>query len=96
MLFRSVPVVSSLACFRDLVEDGVSGRVFDHGSHDPAGSLCAGLAELLTQKEVERGKMRGAALGVARRYDFPRYADALTDDLQSLLASDRGRQDPRN
>ena len=24
------------------------------------------------------------------------YVDALTDDLQSLLASDRGRQDPRN
>lgn len=88
MAAGAVPVVSSLACFRDLVEDGVSGRVFDHEGRDPAGRLAEVIASLLRETPDARMKMQAAASAVAHRYDFPRYADSLVADLESLLATE--------
>jgi glycosyltransferase involved in cell wall biosynthesis len=39
MAWGAVPVVSDLACFRDLVAPGRNGFVFDHRSADAAGAL---------------------------------------------------------
>ncbi len=46
-----VPVVSGLACFRDYLEPGKNGVVFDHKAADPAGALAERLSECVRSEE---------------------------------------------
>ena len=42
-----VPIVSDLAAFREYLQPGVNGMVFDHRSTDPAASLASVLGDLV-------------------------------------------------
>ena len=42
-----VPLVSSLDCFRDYIQDGMNGFVFDHRHGDPIQNLATQMTDLL-------------------------------------------------
>jgi glycosyltransferase involved in cell wall biosynthesis len=84
MAAGAAPVVSNLSCFRDFVRPGANGLTFDHESPDAAELLASAIAQLL-RDPAQRTAFAAAARADVRRYDFPRYADALVADFNSLL-----------
>jgi glycosyltransferase involved in cell wall biosynthesis len=83
MAAGAVPVVSCLDCFTDFVADGENGLVFDHTAPDAAARLAAALKKLLTDP-VLRTRLAAAARHRTEQYSFPRFADALLADFETL------------
>ena len=83
MAAGAVPVVSGLACFDDLVQDGVTGVVFDHRAPDAAAKLAEALARLLTDAN-RRHTLAQRARESVRRFDTAEIARALLADLGGL------------
>ncbi len=77
------PVVSALACFRDLVRAGETGVVFDHRAPEPAAALARALAELI-RNEPARRRLADQAREFVRRYDYPRVGANILADLAQL------------
>ena len=89
MAAGAVPVVSRLACFTDFVREGENGLGFDHQATDAATQLAAVLIRLLGDAAL-RQKLATAAQESTRRYDYPRYAESLLADFETLTESSRG------
>jgi glycosyltransferase involved in cell wall biosynthesis len=85
MAAGAVPVVSALACFRDLVRDGQNGLVFDHDAADAAAQLAAALVRLLRDPAL-RQRLGVAAREDTRVYDYATYARTLLTDFAQLTA----------
>lgn len=79
------PVVSALACFRELVTDGVTGLVFDHRAPEAAGLLAGALARLLRDGE-ERRALALRAQAHAGNYDYAASARTVLDRLARLVS----------
>jgi glycosyltransferase involved in cell wall biosynthesis len=86
MAAGAAPVVSNLSCFRDFVRPGANGLTFDQDSPDAAELLASAIAQLL-RDPAQRAALATAAREDVRRYDFPRYADALLADFEKLAAA---------
>lgn len=82
-------VVSDLACFRDFVEDGVTGLVFDHRRPDAARQLAAKLETLLAAPEP-RTTLGQRAAARAAEFGYPAIATRYLDDFQELAGSVHG------
>ncbi len=79
-------LVSSLACFRDFLEEDVNGFVFDHRAKDPAGALAEKINALLAAPErLEAAARRG--IETAARFSVERIAGLYLEDFRSLLSS---------
>lgn len=76
-------LVSNLACFRDFIDDGTNGAIFDHRGADPAQALADALSQLIAAPE-QIDRMRAAALAKAREYSVDRIAGLYLQDFQSL------------
>lgn len=81
MAAACAPVVSGLACFRQLVRPGETGLVFDHTGENPEASLAAELARLLRDEALRR-EMAGRAQAHARAFDFPASARSVLATLE--------------
>jgi glycosyltransferase involved in cell wall biosynthesis len=81
-----VPVVSNLACFRDFIDDGVTGIVFDHRASDPAGALADALRALLSDPE-RVCRMAGVAARVATRFGRQEIASQYLADFRQLTGA---------
>jgi len=79
-----VPFVSNLPCFRDYIEDGVTGFVFDHRGGDKA--LADRLATLLSLGRDELAKIGDVARAKASEFALEPVAQRYLDDFASLLA----------
>jgi glycosyltransferase involved in cell wall biosynthesis len=85
MAARCAPVVSDLACFRDLIEPDRTGLVFDHNSRDAAAQLAQKLASLLSN-EVRRRDIAIRAQAHVERFDFESVCDGLLKNLEQVTA----------
>lgn len=81
----AAPVVSQLSCFRDFVEDGISGRVFNHRLPTADRELARILAELIRQPATVRSLGRQAQ-AVSQRYDFAQYGERLLAEFTQLTS----------
>lgn len=84
-----VPLVSDLACFRDYIEDGVTGFVFDHRGEQAVESLGNRLASLLRLGHDELVKIGEAARAKAAEFAIEPVAQRYLNDFASLLAQAR-------
>lgn len=84
MACGTVPVVSALECFREFVEPGITGLVFDHRDPQRVTNLARALRQVLDSQEECR---RMAEAGIARAQDFatPAVADRYLADFRELL-----------
>ncbi len=80
------PVVSDLACFRDLVASGENGLVFDHRAPDAVDRLASALAELVASP-VRRAAFAASARAHVRRFDYAASADAVLAEFDRLVAT---------
>jgi glycosyltransferase involved in cell wall biosynthesis len=80
-------VVSGLECFRDLVEDGRTGLVFDHRVPGPDKRLADYIARLVSDGSARREiALRGQQH--ARRFDFPEVSRQILGDLALLTRAE--------
>ncbi len=80
------PVVSSLACFSDLVSDGDTGLVFDHRGPDPEERLADCIGRLVADP-VLRGEVAARGQASARLFDYPAVSRKILDDLEVLTGT---------
>jgi len=77
-------VVSALECFRDFVQDGSTGWVFDHKSADPEAALAEALDRAMADPEraLDIGRRAGTA---AREFGYAEVAARYLADFKELL-----------
>ena len=86
MAYGCVPLVSNLLCFRDYIEDGVTGFIFDHrGEHAPE-KLAARLTAALRLDARALLQIGAAARAKAAEFSLERVGQRYLDDFASLLA----------
>ena len=85
MAAGAAPIVSGLACFDELVNDGDTGLVFDHTAPDAETQLANALARLVTD-DTFREQIAARAQAHVRRYDFAESARTVLADLARLVA----------
>ena len=80
------PLVSGLDCFRDFVQDGSTGFVFDHRGGDAVANLSTKMIEVLSKPErlCVIGK---AAYEQAQNFTLDRVSKMFLDDFSSILAA---------
>lgn len=80
------PVVSSLECFRDYLQPGVNGWVFDEASQQGAANLANVLKRLVsdTDKLTKAGER---AYQTARDYTLPKIAGQYLADFEGIACS---------
>jgi glycosyltransferase involved in cell wall biosynthesis len=76
-------VVSKLAVFDDLFEDGSTGMVFDHRSDKPEEDLAAKLRVLLSDDGLQR-KMGSEAAAKALQFGYEAIAEVFLDDFARI------------
>ncbi len=86
MAHGCAPLVSNLACFRDYIEDGVTGFVFDHRGENPERFFGERLAYLLRLPLEKITKVGDAARAKAAEFALEPVARRYLDDFASLLA----------
>ena len=91
-----VPLVSNLDCFRDYIQDGVSGFVFDHRNEKPEQVLAARLVDVLRLRDDERARIAAAARAIAAEFSVDVVAERYLDDFASLLAANEARMPQYN
>ena len=83
MAFGAVPVVSNLACFRDFIEPGLNGLVFDHRAQNPSSEIAAAISGLLCD-ETRRRALSEAALAVNTSHALEKIAAQFLEDFATL------------
>jgi glycosyltransferase involved in cell wall biosynthesis len=83
-----VPLVSNLDCFRDYIQDGTNGFVFDHRHGDPVQNLATRVTDLLRLSEANLARIAEVARDVTREFAVETVAEKYLDDFASLLGSD--------
>jgi glycosyltransferase involved in cell wall biosynthesis len=78
------PVVSSLECFRDFIEPGVNGWVFDHRAGDPAANL-ANAMKMAAENPGILSRVGAVALQTAKNYSLSRVADRYLQDFEEII-----------
>lgn len=79
-----VPVVSSLACFEDYIQDGVDGYLFDHRSDRAAQNLAEAFTRAIENWEKTLEVGRNIAK-IAPSYSYEKIAQVYLDDFAELL-----------
>jgi glycosyltransferase involved in cell wall biosynthesis len=78
------PLVSGLDCFRDFVQDGSTGFVFDHRGGDAVENLNFKMIEVLSKPE-RLSLIGNAAYGQAQNFTLDRVSKRFLDDFSSIL-----------
>jgi glycosyltransferase involved in cell wall biosynthesis len=76
-------LVSALACFRDFIEDGETGFVFDHRRPDPAKSLSDKIAQIIEDDSL-LARVAEAGWRKSAQYALPCVADQFLADFAEL------------
>jgi glycosyltransferase involved in cell wall biosynthesis len=80
-----VPVVSDLAVFRDYLEPGMNGMVFDHRTSQAAANLAAVLRELIENLD-RRERMGAAARQTAEKFSPAAVADKYLQLFEKVIS----------
>jgi glycosyltransferase involved in cell wall biosynthesis len=83
-----IPLVSDLSCFRDYIEDNITGFGFDHRGEKAEQNLAARLTDALRLHQDRLAKISAAARAKAAEFALEPVAQRYLDDFASLLASD--------
>ncbi len=82
-------VVSNLECFRDYLEDGKNGFVFDHRAPEAA-ALLAGQIVKCMGDPIQLNQIGRNAAETAQKFSLGTIASAFMEDFHSILQGDAG------
>lgn len=69
-----VPVVSALGCFRDFIENGKNGFIYDHRASDAVEQLAACLEKLILDERMYK-EYSAMAIETAKQFSIKKIAD---------------------
>ena len=92
MAHGCAPIVSSLACFRDYIEDDVTGFVFDHRGAEPEENFARRLLHLLALPREQITRVGENARAKAAEFEVEKVGQRYLEDFESLLASSPNEQ----
>lgn len=81
MAWGAVPIVSDLACFKDFIQHGKNGLIFNHRGESPGDELKRCLLFLISDK-ASRCQMANAALNVNTSHSPNTIADLFLSDFE--------------
>jgi glycosyltransferase involved in cell wall biosynthesis len=81
----AISIVSALACFRDYVDNGRSGFVFDHHAPDADAMLADRIVAALSLPDDARSRMRDASRASAIRFSVPSIATQYREAFSRLI-----------
>ena len=87
MARRCVTLVSSLSCFKDFVEDGENGYVFNHRGESPEGILSGVLLRLIENID-QLDDIRESARRTALDYSVENISQQFLDDFHQILRNE--------
>lgn len=82
MAYGCPSLVSNLKCFKDYIQDGVTGFIFNHQAQNPTVSLAEKLKELVNSQDLTQVGVSGHKK--AQDYTLPRIANLYLSDFESL------------
>lgn len=85
MAWGAVPVVSDLACFKDFIEEGDNGLIFNHRLPDAQDQLAQCLLRLIRDPAL-RHRLGEKAMNVRTTHSPDSIADQFLADFASLVA----------
>jgi glycosyltransferase involved in cell wall biosynthesis len=80
-----VPLVSNLDCFRDYIENGVSGFLFDHRQNNPEENLATRMRDILSLQSDDLARIVDAARSTAAEFASDVVAEKYLEDFASLV-----------
>ena len=80
MAWGCIPLVSDLACFKDFIEDGSNGFIFDHRSPDASGVLAEVLNGIISRPGIW-GDCSRQALRVNETHGTSKIASLFIDEF---------------
>jgi len=80
-----VPLVSSLPCFEDFIQDGVNGSRAEIDSLDGVGKFAHALCALLTCSSLEEKSQQ--AIQTAKKYEMGMVTEKFLEDFNKILSS---------
>lgn len=83
MAWGCVPIVSGLACFRDFINNGINGLVFDHRSSE-AINLLRDAMEALKKDRLYRLGLAREAIKVQNSHSTSRIANLFLEEFESI------------
>jgi glycosyltransferase involved in cell wall biosynthesis len=83
-----VPLVSDLDCFKDFIEDGQTGFIFNHRGTRAAEHLSEAFAKL-TGDSDRTAAVRERGVRKAAQFSYARIADRYLADFEEMLCADR-------
>ena len=86
MSFGTVPIVSSVACFRDFITNGENGLIFDHHSSNSASLLAQQIILLASSPDLLKNLSLQARL-VNSTHNPSKIADCFLSEFQNLKIS---------
>jgi glycosyltransferase involved in cell wall biosynthesis len=84
MAWGCVPVVSGLDCFKDIIQHGKNGMIFDHRSANPVGELRSVLDLLIDDRSL-RGSLSTEAAKICQTHSPQQIASLLLSDFQAVI-----------
>jgi glycosyltransferase involved in cell wall biosynthesis len=86
-----VPVVSSLDCFSDFIDEPGTGFFFDHRANNPAEALAAAIIRALSNRD-RLNSMGVVATRKAQEFSFQKIATHYLESFTELLSEPRTRK----
>lgn len=83
MAYGCPSLVSDLKCFKDYIEDGVNGFIFNHKAKNPTATLAEKFKELIN-KQDQLIQIGLSGYKKAQDYTTPRIADLYMSDFETL------------
>lgn len=84
MAWGCVPIVSDLSCFKDFIEDGVNGLVFDHRAENSVGLLKMAIEKLQTDR-VLRQSLAENAIKVQESHSISNIASMFLKEFEQII-----------
>jgi glycosyltransferase involved in cell wall biosynthesis len=84
MSFGCVPVVSSLECFNDFIENNISGFVFNHRSENSA-HLLSDILVKITNQDSDVRIISGNCYHKSKQYSLESIAKLYIQDFSELI-----------
>ena len=85
MAWGCVPIVSALDCFKDIIQHGKNGMVFNHRCENPALEL-RGLLDRLIEDPSLRGNLSIEAAKICETHSPQQIAKLLLSDFQAIIS----------
>lgn len=88
MAWGCVPIISDLSCFKDFIEDGLNGLVFDHRAENSVELLKMAIEKLQVDRILRQGLAENA-IKVQQSHSVSNIASRFLEEFEQMIKIDK-------